>query len=51
MNFNFQTKAGLPPVPAPSVSVEAVFFKNRDMKVAGLLYTPKEKQTDKNMLP
>lgn len=41
IGFSFKTKAGVPPIPAPNVSVQAVFFKNRDMKVAGLLYTPK----------
>jgi fermentation-respiration switch protein FrsA (DUF1100 family) len=45
--FAFKTKAGVPPIPAPNVSVQAVFFKNRDMKVAGLLYAPKNLEKGK----
>lgn len=41
--YNFQTKATLPPTPAPNVTVQNVFFQNRNMKVAGLLYSPIKK--------
>lgn len=47
MSFQFQTKPTLPPTTAPSVMVENVTFKNRDMKVAGHLYSPKEKTAGK----
>lgn len=43
MTFKFETRATLPPTPAPSVAVESVSFKNRDMLVAGHLYSPKKK--------
>lgn len=42
-NSKFQTQVGIPPIPAPNVTVKKVVFLNRDMKVAGLLYTPKER--------
>ncbi len=47
MIFDFQTKPTLPPTPASSVMVENVTFKNRDMIVAGHLYSPKEKIASK----
>lgn len=47
INFDFKTMATLPPTPAPSVSVTPVFFTNRNMKVAGHLYAPKEKVAGK----
>jgi fermentation-respiration switch protein FrsA (DUF1100 family) len=43
MGFNFQTKPTVPPTTAPSVAREDVTFNNREMKVAGHLYTPKNK--------
>ena len=45
--FNFQTKPTVPPTPAKSVTVETVFFKNRNMKVAALLYAPKDRPIGK----
>ncbi|WP_372776402.1 alpha/beta hydrolase [Mangrovibacterium sp.] len=45
--YKFQTRVGVPPIPAPNVMVEEVTFLNRDMKVAGLLYSPKEKVAGK----
>ncbi len=42
--LKFQTKATVPPTPAPSVDVIPVSFQNRDMKVAGNLYVPKQRQ-------
>jgi hypothetical protein len=47
MNFKFQTLATLPPTPAENVTVENVFFQNRDMKVAGHLYAPKDREKNK----
>lgn len=47
MNFKFQTLVAVPPIPAESVTVENVFFNNRDMKVAGHLYSPKDKEVSK----
>lgn len=47
MNFNFKTKAAVPPIPSPEVTVEKVTFYNRGMKVVGNLYSPKNKPEGK----
>lgn len=47
MNFNFKTKAALPPIPSPEVVVEKVYFNNRGMKLCGNLYSPKNKPEGK----
>ncbi|EKX60318.1 alpha/beta hydrolase [Streptomyces ipomoeae] len=47
MSLEFQTTFAVPPTPAPNVTVENVTFPNRDMQVAGHLYTPKERPAGK----
>ena len=47
MNFNFKTKAAVPPIPSPEVTVEKVTFYNRGMKVVGNLYSPSKKPEGK----
>lgn len=47
MSLEFQTVAAIPPTPAPSVTREDVTFNNRDMKVSGHLYAPKERVPDR----